>query len=345
MAAPLTPSQAEGLSATDEKRHRFYACELIQEAGILLQLPQVVLATAQSLLHRFYARQSLFDFDAFRAAMGCIFLASKAEEQPRRVKDVVQVFFRMRNRRMGLGLSLLMPSDPRFATWTDWLVMVERQVLIEVGFSIDGTTEHPHKFLLYYIKLLECSDACAQQAWNYVNDSFRLDLCLRYDAHVIACAAISLAARVLQHVLPLGWEELLEVDVPDVISVAREMLALYEHPRVRWLEPLTEVNPFEVTRHDKVEAPTNLPPVEHPAVPPQPPPPTPLVNRMQAPSYDDPIIVPVEALAETEIAVAAIDAVGAEHDETSAGTTTDATVAGVEAKSSDTTHVVEVRRN
>ncbi|ETW00671.1 hypothetical protein H310_07235 [Aphanomyces invadans] len=265
-APPSTPSQLEGLSGADEKQHRFFACELIQESGILLQLPQVVLATAQSLLHRFYARQSLFDFDAFRAAMGCIFLASKAEEHPRRIKDVVQVFFRMRNRRMDLGLTPMLPSDPRFATWSDWLVMVERQVLIEVGFSIDGTTEHPHKFLLYYVKLLECSDACAQKAWNYVNDSFRIDLCLRYDAHVIACAAISLAARVLQHALPLGWEVLLEVDMADVLSVAQEMLALYQLRRVQWLQPLTAVDPFEVTKDDELAtiAVDAAPAAEHP---------------------------------------------------------------------------------
>ncbi|EQC26735.1 hypothetical protein SDRG_15464 [Saprolegnia diclina VS20] len=249
-----TPSAAEGVPAAVEARHRFFACELVQEAGILLSLPQVVLATGQSLLHRFYAGQSLTDFDAFRVAMGCIFLAAKAEEQPRRVKDVIQVFFRMRNRRMGLQPILLMPSDPRFSQWSDYIIMVERQLLIEVGFSIDAMTEHPHKFLLYYVKILDGSNALAQKAWNYVNDSFRLDLCLRFDAHVIACAAISLAARVLGVPLPLKWDVLLEVDTADVDVVAREMLAVYSYQRVRWIEPLTVVNPYEAIRGEVAAA-------------------------------------------------------------------------------------------
>jgi hypothetical protein len=248
----MTPSEANGVSAIEEKRHRFFACGLIQEGGILLQLPQVVLATAQSLLHRFYARQSVTDFDAFRVAMGCIFLASKAEEQPRRIKDVIQVFFRMRNRRMGLRLSLLSPTSARFAQWSDWLIMVERQLLVEVGFSIDAMTEHPHKFLLYYVKMLDCTNALAQKAWNYVNDSFRVDLCMRFDAHVIASAAICLAARVLQFPLPLRWEELLEVDVGDMHDVAREMLCLYEWDAMTWIPPLTIVNPYELTQDDHV---------------------------------------------------------------------------------------------
>ncbi|OQR96510.1 cyclin-L1 [Achlya hypogyna] len=247
-----TPSEAEGVGAADEKRHRFFACELIQEAGILLSLPQVVLATAQSLLHRFYAGQSVTDFDAFRVAMGCIFLAAKAEEQPRRIKDVIQVFFRMRNRRMGLNLTLLMPSNPRFSQWSDWIIMVERQLLIEVGFSIDTMTEHPHKFLLYYVKILDGSNALAQKAWNYVNDSFRVDLCMRYDAHVIACAAISLAARVLGVALPDKWDVLLGVDVDDMNMVAREMLALESFPKVRWIEPLTVIDPYEMVRGESL---------------------------------------------------------------------------------------------
>ena len=38
--------------------------EMIQQMGILLRLPQVVLASAQVMFHRFYAKRSLYKFDA-----------------------------------------------------------------------------------------------------------------------------------------------------------------------------------------------------------------------------------------------------------------------------------------
>lgn len=51
-----TPSASDGVESTEELMHRAFGCELIQEAGILLRLPQVVMATAQNLLHRFFYR-------------------------------------------------------------------------------------------------------------------------------------------------------------------------------------------------------------------------------------------------------------------------------------------------
>jgi chromosome condensin MukBEF complex kleisin-like MukF subunit len=75
----------------------------------------------------------------------------------------------------------------------------ERHLLKELGFGFYGIMEHPHKYILNYIMEFESSNvALAQRAWNYLNDSLRLDLCLRYRSEVIAAAAIYMAARDLQ---------------------------------------------------------------------------------------------------------------------------------------------------
>ncbi|POM62912.1 Cyclin-L1 [Phytophthora palmivora] len=75
-----SPSLEDGINLNIECLHRSFGCELIQEAGVLLRLPQVVMATVQTLLHRFYYRKSLRHFDAFRVAVSCLFLAAKVEE-------------------------------------------------------------------------------------------------------------------------------------------------------------------------------------------------------------------------------------------------------------------------
>jgi hypothetical protein len=53
-----SPSRDAGFDEQAETYLRLYGCELIQEAGILLRLPQVVMATGQVLFHRFYCKKS-----------------------------------------------------------------------------------------------------------------------------------------------------------------------------------------------------------------------------------------------------------------------------------------------
>ena len=55
----FSPSQKDKIDPTEELLYRVYGCELIQEAGILLKLPQVVMATGQNIFHRFFYRKSL----------------------------------------------------------------------------------------------------------------------------------------------------------------------------------------------------------------------------------------------------------------------------------------------
>lgn len=196
---------------------RIYGCDLVQEATILLDLPQVCAATAQTLFHRFYARRSFARHDVRHVAMGVLFLAAKVEESPRRLRDVLNVFNALFQYRDD-GLRELEPLDigsERYSNMKALVVHVEGEVLTELGFIL--YTEHPHKFILNYVKLI-CVDALlekplAQKAWNVINDSARTDLCLRFAPEAICCAAISMAARALRLPLPTkpAWWEVFEV--------------------------------------------------------------------------------------------------------------------------------------
>ncbi|PSN46221.1 Cyclin-L1 [Blattella germanica] len=87
-----TPSQNDGLDQETESDLRILGCELIQTAGILLKLPQVAMATGQVLFQRFYYSKSFVRHAMETTAMGCVCLASKIEEAPRRIRDVINVF-------------------------------------------------------------------------------------------------------------------------------------------------------------------------------------------------------------------------------------------------------------
>jgi protein BUR2 len=54
-----TPSVADGLPIVEEKTRRAKAVNFIIQAGILLKLPQLTLATASVFFHRFYMRHSM----------------------------------------------------------------------------------------------------------------------------------------------------------------------------------------------------------------------------------------------------------------------------------------------
>ena len=76
-------------------------------------------------------------------ALGALVLATKVEEGPRKMRDVLQVFMHLEQKRKGLTP---MPTDVysnRYTSYRERLVKAEREILKELGFIL--YTEHPHK--------------------------------------------------------------------------------------------------------------------------------------------------------------------------------------------------------
>lgn len=125
----------------------------------------------------------------------------------------------------------------RYTEWKNELIITERFILKELGFSFYNIIDHPHKYILYFIKILNGNEILSQKSWNYLNDSMRLDLNLRYPAQVIACAAIYMAARVLQFPLPeeepSQWWRLMTDDITVIHHICDRILELYHMPKVR----------------------------------------------------------------------------------------------------------------
>ncbi|CAM9491429.1 unnamed protein product [Hapterophycus canaliculatus] len=205
------------------------------------------MCTAQNLLQRFFYRKSLAKFDAFSVAMGCMLLAMKIEEDPRQPRAVVLVFHRMFERRMGVEPSEVIPPESLRAL-RDEMLRVELHVLKELGFGFYNIMDHPHKFILYYLRVLELDieGDVSQRAWNYINDSLRTDLSLRFRSEVIACAAIYMASRSLGIKLPDNppWWVLFNADMQEMGEICNTILALYHRPKVTFLEPLCRNSVF-----------------------------------------------------------------------------------------------------
>jgi hypothetical protein len=115
----------------------------------------------------------------------------------------------------------------------------ENAILRELGFIIHA--EHAHKFVLYYIRVMygktDFNPELAQRAWNYVNDSYRTVVCVRFRPCVLACGAIFLAARDLNIALPEnpGWWTLFDTQYEDMLTVCSGILTLYQMPKSKYI--------------------------------------------------------------------------------------------------------------
>ena len=128
----------------------------------------------------------------------------------------------------------------QYTTWKNELIMIERYILKELGFSLYNIMDHPHKYILYFIKVLNGNEALANEAWSYLNDSMRLDVSLHYEAQTIACAAIYLAARKVDFPLPEDaatgvWWEVFGAETTDMDKICTEILGLYHFDKVSYM--------------------------------------------------------------------------------------------------------------
>ncbi|XP_043917808.1 cyclin-L1-like isoform X1 [Protopterus annectens] len=224
----FTASMVDGLDLEVETDLRIVGCELIQAAGILLKLPQVAMATSQVLFQRFYYSKSFVKHIMEIVAMACVHLASKIEEAPRRVRDVVNVFHHLRQVRERKK-SAPMPLDASYINLKNQVIKAERRVLKELGFCVH--VQHPHKIIVMYLQVLECerNQHLVQTSWNYMNDSLRSDVFVRFHPETIACACIYLAARALEIPLPSRphWFLLFGANEEDIQDVCHRILKLY----------------------------------------------------------------------------------------------------------------------
>jgi hypothetical protein len=72
-----------------------------------------------------------------------------------------------------------------------------------------------------------------QEAWNLVNDSLRVPICIRFRTATIACACIHLAARRVSVPMPENppWWQIAGAAIVDMEEIALEILSLYTLPK------------------------------------------------------------------------------------------------------------------
>ncbi|EGG15128.1 cyclin [Cavenderia fasciculata] len=227
-----SPSKRDGIDPLVEDNLRRYGADIIQEAGVLLKLPQISIVTSQAIFHRFYCRKSFKEHDVHLICMGVIFVSCKYTESLRGLRAVVNVFNYIQQKREKKTIEFLDTNQQRYWDLKHEVIEAELTLLKEFGFMM--SVEPPHKYILSYMKLLDRSNELAQKAWNFLNDSMRTTLCVQYKPESISAAAIFMAARMLKVKLPehpYAWWEIFDTTHDEIESISFDIYNLYTKPK------------------------------------------------------------------------------------------------------------------
>ncbi|KNC82244.1 hypothetical protein SARC_05471 [Sphaeroforma arctica JP610] len=220
-----TASRADNISFEEEEKLRRVGAGFIQDVGESIRVPQLTIATASIFFQRFYVYQSFKEYDVNIMATCCLFLAGKVEETPKKARDVIIHSARIE------GKPKMSEDSTEFKNLKDQVLKCERLLLQTISFDL--AVEHAYKYLLQYVKDIKGDRSLAQTAWNFVNDSLRTTLGLRYKPQVIACAGILLSSKYNKSALSetsdgkKWWSAFVDVSEDTLKYIGDEIIKLY----------------------------------------------------------------------------------------------------------------------
>lgn len=250
-----TRSAIDGVPHETERTALLFASCCIADACAVLGAKHAVAATACVLLQRFFRVSSLKHFDvSVRSwivsiaaltlltdwrereqdmAMGAVFLASKLQEAPLRMRDIVNTFDYLL-RRGGGDYDALDYFAQAFYDAKDRLVVAEMHLLKRVGFHT--TCDLPFGYLVNHLRVLDLHerDDVVRRAWAFVNDMLKTPLPALEPPSLLSITAIYLATRQLGVALPLRpapWWTLFDATQAQIATCARDVLAIYDNDR------------------------------------------------------------------------------------------------------------------
>lgn len=236
-----TPSILDGLSPDKERENRGKGVNFILQVGIMLKLPQITLATASVYLHRFFMRHSMFDlptrpgFHYYSMAATSLFLATKVEENCRKMKELVVACVRVAQKEPNKAVD---EQDREFWRWKDNILHNEDLLLEAICFDLSLEPPYTTLFELLVHFGEENNKRLRNAAWAFVNDSCLTMLCLLFPSRTIAASALYAAAKHCNVSFPddehgRAWWDVVGVDLNRIRKACNFMASVYENTPLR----------------------------------------------------------------------------------------------------------------
>ena len=113
------------------------------------------------------------------------------------------------------------------------VLIIKKGVKKASFYSAQTKNSHYKNKILKKIILLTQISACFFPNRNFMNDSLRTDVFVRYPPETIAVACIYLSARKLNVPLPKNpsWFDVLDVEEDDIKACCYRMICLYTHKK------------------------------------------------------------------------------------------------------------------
>ncbi|KAF2765261.1 hypothetical protein EJ03DRAFT_339231 [Teratosphaeria nubilosa] len=223
-------SQLDGVPRDVEDSVRYHTASLIQTAGILLRLPQEIIAAAIVTLQRFWVGPdggSLLEYDAQDTAAAALYLAAKPSGHTVSPRQVLTAFKYLRSvypdfhsAAEGKFDPQWQLSDGQYDVARDRLYGIEAQILRILGFQTHVAL--PYSLCINYLQTLDVfqydrrtGSRLAKRAFKHLNSALLSPqlLYLTHQPPSLATAAIYLAARELDVKLPeVEWWEVFDVE-------------------------------------------------------------------------------------------------------------------------------------
>ncbi|KAL5117563.1 hypothetical protein ACEQ8H_004593 [Pleosporales sp. CAS-2024a] len=237
-------SQLDGIPADLEDSVRFAGARLTQTAGMLLRLPQEVIAQAIVVFARFWLGPdggSLVEFGADQVSASSLYLTTKLSPYPKSPRSIVDVYaylasftstFIHASELEEKRAEVYYVSEGTYERRRAALFTIEQRILRTLGFNVQVNL--PYTLCITYLQALEIfshprASELAKRAIAYLNSALLSPqlLYLTHQPPQLATAAIYLAARECRIKLPeVEWWEIFDTDREELGFLCVGMLSV-----------------------------------------------------------------------------------------------------------------------
>ncbi|KIW10357.1 hypothetical protein PV08_11319 [Exophiala spinifera] len=232
----LSPSIVEGMPVAQELANRQKGVNFITQVGIMLKLPQLTLATASVYLHRFFMRHAMVQSNKpglhhYSVAATALFLATKVEENYRKMRELVVACCRVAQKKPDLVVD---EQSKEYWKWRDTILHNEDLLLEALCFDLQ--LELPYRILLDFLRFYDVQENkhLRNTSWAFLNDSLVTTMCLQLSPSSIAGSALYMGVKFAGTTLPdddrgRPWWEQLGLEVSDIQRGCNIMAEVYEN--------------------------------------------------------------------------------------------------------------------